>query len=220
MRRSVLLSTSRQCWKTFVNQTGLRYAKNALYLSSVIFLMSKQTQYVLIFGIGVGVVLGVGLGTRYTLQQRFVASIASFSECIAAGFPVLESYPEQCITSQGNRFPQDIGNELEKQDLIILEQPRPQQLVESPLRVQGQARGFWYFEASFPVELLDANGSRLALGIAQAQGEWMTEDFVPFNFTFEFSEPTTPTGELLLRKDNPSGLAEFDDVLRVPVRFY
>jgi spore germination protein GerM len=54
---------------------------------------------------------------------------------------------------------------------------------------------------------------------AQAQGDWMTTNFVPFSSTLTFSTPTTPTGILVLQKDNPSGLPENDAEIRIPVRF-
>jgi hypothetical protein len=97
--------------------------------------------------------------------------------------------------------------------------PHAGALVASPLPVRGEARGTWFFEASFPVTLLDANGNALVRTHAQARGEWMTEAFVPFESELRFEPPGTPTGTLVLAKDNPSGLPEHDDELRVPVRF-
>jgi spore germination protein GerM len=49
--------------------------------------------------------------------------------------------------------------------------------------------------------------------------EWMTEEYVPFEATLSFNPPQTETGTLILSKDNPSGLPEHDDELRIPVRF-
>lgn len=111
------------------------------------------------------------------------------------------------------------GNETEKADLIVIENPRPNQEISSPLLISGKARGFWYFEASFPVKLIDAHGKQIAIMPAQAQGEWMTTEFVPFKATLIFSAPSTKTGTLILQKDNPSGLSEHDDALIVPVIF-
>jgi len=54
---------------------------------------------------------------------------------------------------------------------------------------------------------------------AQAQGDWMTENFVPFAATLDFTTPTTATGSLILEKDNPSGLPENDKQLTIPVKF-
>lgn len=145
--------------------------------------------------------------------------IKSFKECVDMGYPVLESYPMQCKTPQGETFTEDIGNELEKQNLIRVEKPRPNAIVSSPLEIKGEARGYWFFEASFPVKLVDSNGKELVLGIAQAKSEWMTENFVPFELILEFENPDTESGTLILKKDNPSGLPENEDELRVPVSF-
>ena len=104
-------------------------------------------------------------------------------------------------------------------DKISVTYPRANQLVSSPLTVTGEARGIWYFEASFPVRLLDGNGQELVVAPAQAQGEWMTENFVPFAVTLNFPPPSTPTGKLILQKDNPSGDPARDEQIEIPVRF-
>lgn len=145
--------------------------------------------------------------------------VESFSECVDAGYPVMESYPRQCRTPSGEVFVEDIGNELEKADLIRISSPRPNVEISSPLVVEGEARGYWFFEADFPVRLYDSEGREVAVAIAEAQGDWMTEDFVAYRAELEFDKPATSTGILVLEKDNPSGLSENADELRVPVRF-
>ncbi len=75
----------------------------------------------------------------------------------------------------------------------------------------GRARGTMFFEASFPVVVTDDIGTIVAQGIATAQGEWMTEDFVPFSVTLtKIDDPVTATGNVTFSKDNPSGLPEHD----------
>jgi len=148
-----------------------------------------------------------------------VISVSTFEECAAAGYPIQESYPERCSTPDGKTFTRDIGNELEKSDLIVIETPKPGQVISSPIIIKGKARGNWYFEASFPARLVDANGKVLGIMPIQATGEWMTTEFVPFTATMNFSISSTKTGTLILQKDNPSGLAVNDDELRIPVIF-
>ena len=146
--------------------------------------------------------------------------VNNFDECVAQGYAVLESYPRQCKTPDGKTYTEDIGNELEKLDIIRVNEPRPNELItQSPLEVRGEARGYWFFEADFPVKLLDSDGEELATGIAGALSEWMTEDFVPFEAKIEFQAPGVKKGTLILQKDNPSGLPEHDDELRIPVYF-
>ena len=106
-----------------------------------------------------------------------------------------------------------------KDDFIKVSIPKPNQVVRTPLLIEGEARGTWYFEASFPIQIVDANGNILGSAVAQAQSDWMTEDFVPFKAQLTFSTPSTEQGTLILKKDNPSGLPEHDDDLDVPVLF-
>jgi hypothetical protein len=106
-----------------------------------------------------------------------------------------------------------------KTNLITLSSPKINTVVHSPLTLTGQARGTWYFEASFPVKIYNANGKQHGSNAAQAQGEWMTTNFVPFSATLTFSTPGTATGYIVLEKDNPSGLSQNDDELLIPIRF-
>lgn len=89
----------------------------------------------------------------------------------------------------------------------------------SPLTVTGEARGNWYFEATFPVKLLDANGGLVVQHYAEAQSDWMTTDFVPYVATLTFTPPATATGTLVLEKANASGLPANDDSVEIPVQF-
>ncbi len=151
----------------------------------------------------------------------------SFERCAALGFPIMESFPRQCRAGEKTFTeklagpgptpttpPAPVGN-----DKIKVTTPLPNAVVSSPLLIKGEARGTWYFEASFPVKILDANGTELGIVPAQAQGEWMTTEFVPFETSLTFKKPTTKTGTLVLQKDNPSGLPEYDDSVSIPVTF-
>lgn len=109
--------------------------------------------------------------------------------------------------------------EIVKSDKIHVTKPKAGELIKSPLVVEGEARGNWFFEASFPVRLIDANGKEITRIHADALSDWMTTEFVPYKATVEFKEPDALTGELILEKDNPSGLPENYDELRIPVRF-
>lgn len=111
------------------------------------------------------------------------------------------------------------GQNMPARVLIQSVNVRPNSTVSSPLEITGEARGNWFFEASFPVKIYDANNNLLGSSPAQAQGEWMTENFVPFTVSLNFSAPTTDIGTLILEKDNPSGLPENAGEYKIPVRF-
>ena len=102
---------------------------------------------------------------------------------------------------------------------IIVDAPKTDSIVKSPLAVTGQVPGNWSFEASFPLKLVDSNGTVLAQGPATLHGDWMTDNLVPFTGQLTFSSPSTNTGFLILERDNPSGLPEKEDSVRIPVKF-
>jgi len=103
--------------------------------------------------------------------------------------------------------------------LVQLISPQADEVIRSPYQVTGFARGTWYFEASFPVVLRASDGTVLVETYAEAQSDWMTEDFVPFVSELIFDSANYSEGELLIIKDNPSGLPEYDAQIIYPVRF-
>lgn len=105
-------------------------------------------------------------------------------------------------------------------DQISVNNPPINSSVSSPLTVTGVARGTWYFEGSAPIILTDAKGKILAMGSVRAQSNWMTNEFVPFIGTLTFTAPASATlGVLILKNDNPSGLAANAKSVEVMVRF-
>jgi hypothetical protein len=52
-----------------------------------------------------GFVLIIGAIIAWVIYSQTPSpTITSFEECVAAGYPVLESYPEQCATPDGTTF--------------------------------------------------------------------------------------------------------------------
>lgn len=133
--------------------------------------------------------------------------------------------PQKEELQNPNSLPDDLADHIaSKSDLIVVSNPKPLSVILSPLTVQGRARGFWFFEATFPIVLTDWDGRIIAEGYATAKDEWMTEEFVPFEGRLEFVRPEnigdfSKRGALIFRKDNPSGLPEHDDALEIPIFF-
>jgi len=63
------------------------------------------------------------------------------------------------------------------------------------------------------------DGKVIAQGVGQAKSNSLTDDFIPFEATLNFTEGDIHSNKatLILRKDNPSGLPEEDDSLEIPV---
>jgi hypothetical protein len=134
---------------------------------------------------------------------------------------ILESIHFIPSTNTQADFPGDPIDGLDYSDVIHVFEPQVGSVVRSPLNVSGEARGTWFFEATFPLALVDEGGSVIAQGYATADGDWMTEDFVPFTGEIEFVAQDelgqAIQAVLVLSKANPSGLPELDADIRVPV---
>jgi len=123
-----------------------------------------------------------------------------------------------CVFTNGDKCDEWQYFRSECQPGIKVTTPARDQQIQSPLVILGEARGPWFFEAVFPVKLVDENDNILGSGLATAESEWTTENFVPFKATLNFlPKSTTTKGFLLLNNDNPSGLPENDRQLRIPV---
>jgi hypothetical protein len=178
-------------------------------------------------------VLVVGLGT-WLLVRLFSApppTVTSYAECVAAGYPILETYPEQCRTPDGTTFtnpdappqtpePTPSGQFTSEGGVAITLDDWSDSPVASPLTLTGEVPGSWSFEASFLVLVTDESGTVLGDGIAQIEVDWMTDELVPFGVTVAFDPPVDGTaGYLVLVKANASGLPEHDDFVSIPITF-
>lgn len=154
-----------------------------------------------------------------TVNDIEVKEVGTFEECVREGNRIEESYPPACRTKSGKTLTQNIGNEMILKDKIRIDSPRPNQKITSPLLIKGEARGMWFFEGQFSAKLLNPKGEVIGEGIMTATEGWMTEEFVPYTGEIVFESLKTGKGELVLEKNNPSGLLEKSEALIVPVEF-
>ncbi|RYY93828.1 MAG: hypothetical protein EOO11_19045 [Chitinophagaceae bacterium] len=97
--------------------------------------------------------------------------------------------------------------------------PQAGDSLRSPMTVEGEARGPWYFEAQFMIKLYDSAQRLLAMIPAKAAGDWMTEAYVPFRTQLEWKD-YRGKALLILEADNPSGDAERAKRFELPVHLY
>lgn len=116
-------------------------------------------------------------------------------------------------------FTTDLETGVQLKDEIILNAPKPLQKINNPVNVSGKARGSWFFEGSFPAEVTDAKGNSLGTGTMQAEENSQTSEFVSFSGVIDYKNPSTATGSLILRNDNPSGIPENQKTLKIPITF-
>lgn len=173
--------------------------------------------------IGLVLIASVYFSVFYIKEKNAMQAINSFEACAQNGYPIMESYPRQCATPDGRSFVEEIKAVVEQNPEIKIKitSPKSGDTISSPIKIEGEARGTWFFEASFPARLLDADGKEIAVMPVTAKTDWMTEDFVGFyaELSFDKTKVTTKTGTLVLQKDNPSGLPEHDDSVSIPIKF-
>ncbi len=176
----------------------------------------------LVIGIALLALIVYGL---FALDIPYGEKVDDFVTCEAAGYPVMESYPRQCKDKKGNIYVEEItkvpGTQASSttSDLIHVTSPTAGMRVQSPVTLTGEARGYWFFEASFPVEIRANDGTVLGAGPVQAQADWMTESFVPFSAQIKFDPKGNTEGVIRFKNDNPSGDPARDLFIDVPVKF-
>jgi len=67
-------------------------------------MMNKTTLLSLAAGLIIGIAAGYYFGQDESPEPVPPALITSFEECAAAGYPIMESYPEQCRSPEGQNF--------------------------------------------------------------------------------------------------------------------
>jgi|GEM_PF-1827273 len=105
--------------------------------------------------------------------------------------------------------------------IIVIDEPVTEAAVDSPIVVSGQARGYWFFEATAPVTVTNWDGLIIGEGYITADGDWMTEDFVPFTGDIAYTQLVSPysaTGTIIFHRANPSALPENDAAIEVTVQ--
>ena len=104
-------------------------------------------------------------------------------------------------------------------DSVTVNAPKSGEQISSPLTISGVVPGPWSFEANFPVEIVDADRTKVAEGYATVEGDWMTTKPVRFTATVPFKAPVSEDGFVVIRKANPSGDQATDDSVEVPIKF-
>jgi hypothetical protein len=132
---------------------------------------------------------------------------------------IITDFPTPCDVPEGWEIiePPAIIYENASADMIEIELPYPGAVVGKEFSVIGRARGSWFFEASFPIDLLDADGQILAQSYAMTAEEWMTTDFVSFRGEIKAPQDYIGPATLILMKDNPSGEPQFDASVSFPI---
>lgn len=146
-------------------------------------------------------------------------------------YVLINGFNQNNVDSLNNQNPSDteeVGNLVNDEelshDMVVVSKPVLGEVISSPLIVEGTARGGWFFEGSFPIDITDIEGNIIAQKYATTKdgADWMVgrEVEIPFEGEIQFTVPEGVTeGYVVFKKDNPSDLRELDDQFAIPVRF-
>jgi hypothetical protein len=94
-------------------------------------------------------------------------------------------------------------------------------VIGSPLTISGYVNGDGWigFEGQVgTVKIVDANGYVLGQGPLTATTDWMATN-IKFSTNLRFERPTTHTGSLIFRNENPSGIPSRNKQFILPIKF-
>lgn len=165
--------------------------------------------------------------TKYSVALVVVVGLmgASFWYLNSIKTPDIEIEEEEVVVEEENNTEEKISYvPSSASDLIKIDSPKPgEKDISSPIKITGEARGNWFFEATAPVMLTNWDGLIIAEGYITAKGEWMTEDFVPFEGEIVFDTKDIPDfnkrGSLIIKNSNASGLPERDMAAEMVIFF-
>lgn len=100
---------------------------------------------------------------------------------------------------------------------VTVSSPAAGATVGQTFSVTGIAPNNWYFEAVLPIQVVDAGGTVIASTPGQAQSDWMVEGPVAFAATITLSSAYSGPANLIIKRDNPSGLPQNDAEIIVPI---
>ncbi len=107
---------------------------------------------------------------------------------------------------------------------IVVYQPQPNEKVDMPFSITGQARGYWFYDNAFPIILYDNTKTAIAYGTATTTAEIPNseyEEFVPFSGTFDEYEflPVKKKGYILFQRSTGNLETGRNSTVTLPIRF-
>jgi len=152
-------------------------------------MMKKNTKLIVVFV----VLLIVGIVVWKYQNTSKIQSISTFEECAQAGYPIMESYPEQCKTPDGRNFTKQVTSNSDLQsetiDEIGLSLQHPKDLV-------------------FRKEIADNAGSILTAGFFLTKGSENNPGHQMYGLYSEYKDATAQDLELAKKEMDPTSINE------------
>lgn len=99
-------------------------------------------------------------------------------------------------------------------------QPYNLNKISSPLVIEGEVKGPWFFEGTFPIKIEDKGGNLIKQGVAQSSEDWMSTGWVSFRTSIDFDIEKEIDAIIIFKKSNPSDLPENEDQATINVKLF
>lgn len=131
-----------------------------------------------------------------------------------------ETQEETINDSSSDETKEEPMSEEDKQgnEKIIISSPKKNSEINSPVQIQGQAIGPWFFEGNFTIQIIDNQGNKIGESLAYAQENYMTDHMVPFSAEINFNLNNSQQGKIIFKRANPSGLPENAESFELPIQ--
>lgn len=157
--------------------------------------------------------------TFIAIQHNHIHDLSDQVTVLQAQIKATQSTPSYGTSQQTKSSANNGQHRSAKNVIVFLYTPALNSKLTNPVTIIGEVPGNWSFEASFPIKLMDSQGAVIAQTTAHVLGDWMTAQLVPFSASLTFTGTPSGSGVLILEKDNPSGQAQNDDSVSIPVTF-
>lgn len=103
-------------------------------------------------------------------------------------------------------------------DEPIIQLPKENARISSPVTISGKIPRNWTFEANFMIEIQDEKGEVLQSTPVGATFANETDEMGTFSTSMSIT-PNTTQGFIVIKADNPSGLPENEKTYKMSVKF-
>lgn len=166
------------------------------------------------------ILAAVAAGYWFYMKSKVPAKILTFEDCTNAGYLVVDTIPRECHMKNGQFFV-EIDNSKALLDYVVVTNPKPNDIVTSPFKVEGKAKGIWYGNNKLTVKLTDLDGHVIAEKPMYALSDpTKGEEMISFTGAFDFPANTKlERGKLLIEKASTVDIPGKNGPLVIPIRF-
>jgi hypothetical protein len=100
---------------------------------------------------------------------------------------------------------------------VVVTTPAQNATVSHSFEIAGVAPNQWFYEAVFPIQVRDSDDNLIGTSQGKAQGDWTQPGLVTFTSQMTIDASYEGSANLILLKDNPSGLPQDIDSVTIPI---